>query len=231
MAEIGSIVFLAFIVLVPLAMVLLLIFRGVSRLGVNSVWRRPDPAGVFRFVSESDSEFAELEDLLDRGPLAHMTGFQHQVTHARAGTVAGARIWVCFVKSVGKGVPGQKQTRARFITMVHGPQFGEELVLQRPAGGRLGIALVERLGGFQQPTEPGLAAYRTNAPGLVTERGLARHAPVLDRLLRPGDTLVLAGNIASHVRPAGNEFHRRAISRYLSEASDRATAMAALAGS
>lgn len=225
MSAIGSILFLALLVLVPLLMVLLLFWRAISRRRINRIWKKADRSGVFRVVPESSGERASLEQLLEQGPLAHAGGFSHRISHARVGTVAGSRVWVAYVESGGAGVPGQRQSRKRFITLVQAPGFARDLVLQRPAAGRLGSAIVEQIGGFRSPAEEQLAAFRTNDPAALSAQNLGARADLLLDLLSPGDTLALTGDSASHIRPGDNEFHRAAVARYLGASASRAEAI------
>lgn len=232
METVGSLIFIAFFVLMPLAMVVLLVVLLVKRRDVTRTWRETGERIGFGFLEPDSSERARFADRLGETLFTLHPRSDHSITHALAGEVDGHEAWVAYAQTVNNATAGQRHAVTRMTTCVAAPGLAQILLIARPATSRLGASLLEHASGLERPESERWSWALTNAPTALDD--LDPGAATMDEvrsLLRPGDSLAVFPDLLVHLLQLDNSIHTGAIGSYIEETPARARALIGLSRS
>ena len=221
----GSLFILAFFVLIPIAMAVLLLILAVKRREAARTWRTVGAAVGLELIEQGSSERQRLGEML----FTLHPRSDHRIAHALAGEVDGRETWVASAQTVNKAPAGQRYAVTRMVTCVEARGIDEILLLARPTSAKHGSSLLEHAKGLERPESERWSWVRTNAPGVVAD--LAPEETSVDALrslMEPGDALVVFPRLLVHLRQLDNSVHTAAIESYIVETSERARALIGL---
>lgn len=232
METVGSLIFLAFLVLLPLAMVVLLVVLLVKRRDVARTWRTSGAQIGFALLEHDSPARARFADRLGETLFTLHPRSDHSITHALAGEVDGHEAWVAYAQTVNKAAVGQRHAVTRVTTCVAAPGLDEILLVARPTNTRLGASLLEHAGGLERADSDRWSWALTNDPAILDDLDPgATTMDALRSLLQPGDSLVVFPELLVHLRQLDNSIHSGAIGSYIEETPERARALVGLSGS
>ncbi|MFW6259974.1 MAG: hypothetical protein ACOC6J_00170 [Spirochaetota bacterium] len=232
METVGSLIFLAFLVLLPLAMVVLLVVLLVKRRDVARTWRESGARIGFAFLEPDSPGRARFADRIGETLFTLHPRSDHDITHALEGEVDGHGAWVAYAQTVNKAAANQRHAVTRMTTCVAASGLDEILLVARPTNARLGASLLEHAGGLVRPDSERWSWAITNDPAILDDLDPATTTmDALRSLLQPGDSLVVFPELLVHLRQLDNSLHTGAIGSYIEETPARARALTGLSRS
>ena len=232
METVGSLIFIAFFVLLPLAMVVLLVTLLIKQREVTRTWKESGAQIGFAFLEPDSPARARFADRLGGTLFTLHPRSDHTITHALEGEVDGHETWVAYAQTVQGAAANQRHAVTRMTTCVSASGLDEILLVARPTNTRLGASLLEHTGGLERAGSERWSWALTNEPATLDDLDPgATTMDALRSLLEPGDSLVVFPELLVHLRQLDNSIHAGSIGSYIEETPARARALVGLSRS